>query len=602
MLKKLSGISLSVLLAGSLGFSSASSGGQEAPQSSLQPDMPSAVPLAPEMQQFAKEKGINPAEHDPANKLKNHGTKFQQPGQEGVTYNPTAEEIPMLVLMVEFPDTAKGAPEKRVPAKYFQNLIFGDHYNPYELEIFQQYAEYNGVKAPTDRTMQNAYQESSYGKVELVTYDNLTDVGWVTLPKGASYYLDQTGFKNGNENGYARVGEMITAALKAADDKIDFSKYAVDGQVPNIFVVHEGSGAEWSLDPQQIWSHKWGMLSALYYGDWYETGFYAPDTNEDGSVSSEEMNVWQQNFTEEHTFDGVLVNQYTIEPEIGGNVAGYNADTGTYDESNVTGPYPASVGVFAHEFGHALGLPDFYDTDYSSEGIGNFSLMAGGSWMSYPHGDAYSGNSPTHFDPFSKMFLGWVDPMEVTPADGVQTITLQPVNEEPDIVKMAVPGSNGTEYFLFENAQQQGFNKGLSQMGEDADGVVAWHVDENIISLYQTEGARPNNVENWKNKRFQYNQKQVTSSGTEVTHYGLSVLQADGEYDLEHAVNRGDAADFIKPGDRLTPNSGRVHTGSYYFWRENNPVPANSGIQVTDITKNEDGSITAKFFYEFGSE
>lgn len=609
MLKKWTILSLAVLLLGGFSFSGAAAppakNATKTSQTSpdLKPSLPEAVQITPEMRSFAKKHGIDPKKHDPAYQLKmNRGKKFAPPGDDRVTYQPTKSKIPMLVIMVEFPDTALGAPEKRVPAKYFQNLIFGETYNPYELELFDQYATYHGVKAPTDRTMQNAYAESSYGKVELITYDDLTDVGWVTLPKGASYYLDQTGFKYGNEHGYARIGEMLTAALKIADEKIDFSKYAVDGKVPNVFFIHEGSGAEWSLDPRQIWSHKWGLLSALYFGDWYETGYYAPDTNEDGTVSAEEWSLWYENFLQNHTFDGVLVNHYTIEPEIGGNVAGYNAATGEYDESYVTGPYPATVGVFAHEFGHALGLPDFYDTDYSSEGVGNFSLMAGGSWMAYPAATPYLGNSPTHFDPFSKIFLGWVDPIEVTPEDGKRTITLQPVNEQPDIVKMVVPGSNGTEYFLFENVQQEGFNKGLGRMGEDAHGLVAWHVDENIIRLYQEGKARANNVENWMNKRFQYNQKVVLPDGTEITHYGLSVLQADGDYDLEHGVNRGDAADFFKTGDEITPNSKNVHTGSYYFWRENAPVPAYTGIHVTNITKNKDGSITATFFYEFPSD
>lgn len=81
---------------------------------------------------------------------------------------------------------------------------------------------------------------------------------------------------------------------------------------------------------------------------------------------------------------------------------------------------------------------------------------------------------------------------------------------------MEVPGSNGTEYFLFENVQQSGFNQGLIRQGEDSHGLVAWHVDENIINLYQTAGFRPNNVANWMNKRFQYNQSQTASNGTKL--------------------------------------------------------------------------------------
>jgi hypothetical protein len=245
-------------------------------------------------------------------------------------------------------------------------------------------------------------------------------------------------------------------------------------------------------------------------------------------------------------------------------------------------------------------LPDFYDTLYTSEGVGNYSMMAGGSWMRYPNANAYSGNSPVHFDPFSKMFLGWASPIEVKPESGKQAITLPAINKangENGIVKMEVPGSNGTEYFLFENVQQDGFNKGLVRQGADANGLLAWHVDENVINLYQTAGFRPNNVENWMNKRYQYNQFQVASNGEKVTHYGLSLIQADGEYDLEKNVNRGDAGDFFKAGSKITPVSGNVHSGSYYFWKGETDTPADSGIHVTDIVENKDGSITANFFY-----
>ena len=455
----------------------------------------------------------------------------------------------------------------QVPAKYYEDLIFGSEYNPYELE---QFAQYDGPDVPKDRTMQNAYKESSYGSVNLVRKEN-TEFVWVEMPKGASYYLDQEGtyaesgkYVLGNENGDAHTGEFIRDLLKAADEQVDFSQYAEDGEVPNIFVVHEGTGAEFSRDPAQFWSHKWSLLSALYYGKYYETGKTTPQY--EGMSQSEWID---KTIKEDMTYDGVVVNNYNIQPGIGGNVAGFDAATSTYKEEKKTGPFPAQTGVYAHEFGHALGLPDFYDTVYSSEGVGNYSMMAGGSWMRYPDAPVYGGNSPTHFDPFSKIFLGWVNPIEVKPGE-VKEITLPAINKanaDNGIVKMEVPGSNGTEYFLFENVQQDGFNQGLIRQGANSKGLLAWHVDENIINLYQTAGFRPNNVENWMNKRFQFNQSQTASNGTEVTHYGLSVLQADGLYELEKNINRGNAGDFFKTGSKITPVSGNVHTGSYYFWK-----------------------------------
>ncbi|MDC3415834.1 M6 family metalloprotease domain-containing protein [Aquibacillus salsiterrae] len=603
MYKKLTAVALSLALIGSLGVANGWST-TKAEDTDRNITRANYVGAAPELAELAKELGKDLSKSDPAAKLENKGTKFEQAGESRVATQEATGDVPVLVVLAKFKDgdAPIGDPEGVVPANYFEDLIFGTEYNPYELEQFAQYKEFDGVKAPTDSTMQNIYKESSYGKVNLVRKED-TDYAWVELPKGASYYLDQDGtyaengtYVNGNENGDAHMGELVRDALKAADDQVDFSKYAVDGEVPNVFIIHEGTGAEFSRDPAQIWSHKWNLLSALYYGKYYETGETAP------VAEGVPVNEWiNETIAEDMTYDGVIVDNYNIQPEIGGNVAGFDLATGEYKEEKVTGPYPAQAGVYAHEFGHSLGLPDFYDTLYSSEGVGNYSMMAGGSWMSFPDANAYGGNSPTHFDPFSKTFLGWVNPIEVTPEDGVQELTLPSIdqaNADNGIVKMEVPGSNGTEYFLFENAQQSGFNKGFSNQGEDSHGLLVWHVDENILNLYQTAGFRPNNVENWMNKRFQSNQSEVASDGTVVTHYGLSVVQADGNYDLEKYVNRGDAGDFFQTGDEITPNSSNVHTGSYYFWQENSAVPASSGINVTDIVENEDGSITAKFFYQ----
>lgn len=605
MLKVLSTSALSLALAGSAVFAGVSSTDSAVkPQSKYELSLAHHVGAAPELVDRAKELGIDISKADPAEKIAKTGAKFQQPGDNHVAYNEATGDVPVLVLLAKYPDGDEpvGDMPGQVPAKYYEDLIFGTEYNPYELEQFEQY---DGADVPKNRTMQNAYTESSYGKVNLVRKEN-TDFAWVEMPKGASYYLDQEGtyaeggvYKLGNVNGDAHTGEFIRDLLKAADAQVDFSQYAENGEVPNIFVIHEGTGAEFSRDPAQFWSHKWSLLSALYYGKYYETG--QPADVDAGMSQGEWIN---KTVAEDMTYDGVVVNNYNIQPGIGGNVSGFDTATNSYKEELKTGPFPAQTGVYAHEFGHALGLPDFYDTVYSSEGVGNYSMMAGGSWMRYPNKSAYSGNSPTHFDPFSKIFLGWAEPIEVTPESGVKEIILPAANAakaDNGIVKMEVPGSNGTEYFLFENMQQEGFNKGMVRQGEDAHGLVAWHVDENVINLYQTAGFRPNNVENWMNKRFQFNQSQTASNGEVVTHYGLSVLQADGKYDLERNLNRGDAADFFKTGSKLTPVSGKVHTGSYYFWKGYGATPADSGIHVTDIKENEDGSISAKFFYNFDS-
>jgi immune inhibitor A len=67
------------------------------------------------------------------------------------------------------------------------------------------------------------------------------------------------------------------------------------------------------------------------------------------------------------------------------------------------------LGPLRHPF-LVLGLPDQYDYGYESEGTGNFSLMAGGSWNRFPNKGIFSGNSPAELDAWSKYRLGFVTP------------------------------------------------------------------------------------------------------------------------------------------------------------------------------------------------
>lgn len=79
-------------------------------------------------------------------------------------------------------------------------------------------------------------------------------------------------------------------------------------------------------------------------------------------------------------------------------------------------PEDGAVGVFAHEYGHDLGLPDEYDTDYTGDGepIQAWSVMSGGSWAGN-----IAGTTPTSFSPQNKEFFqktiggNWANIVEV---------------------------------------------------------------------------------------------------------------------------------------------------------------------------------------------
>ncbi|MDQ4141263.1 MAG: M6 family metalloprotease domain-containing protein [Bacteroidota bacterium] len=154
-------------------------------------------------------------------------------------------------------------------------------------------------------------------------------VGWYTAAYNYSYY--------GRENGDRRATDLVREAVDAAEAAgVDFSAYDndKDGNVDGIMVAHAGPGAEEGSQLQYIWSHRWEL-----------------------SVGNNHVK-----------YDGVWIDDYIINPE-----------KRIYTNDIV------GRGIFCHEFGHLLGLPDLYDIDGSSEGLGEWSLMAGAGWLGNEH-------------------------------------------------------------------------------------------------------------------------------------------------------------------------------------------------------------------------
>lgn len=531
-----------------------------------------------------------------------NGKAYMKPQESGSLNYKNVDELQTkgIAIVVDFPvesdkiSDVPGVDYEKLPISLFDDLINGDEYDPYQLPMFAELAEFNGQKASTNRTMKNFYQEASYGQFSM----DIDVAGWYELPHSYEYYMGQN---NGyyNENGDAHIGELVKDALLLASEDIDFSDYAVpanpgdfwlhgnqtsfeiDGQVidkivPNLLIIHRGTGAEFSMDPSLIWSHKWDITSASYYGEYYKTGT-PPD----------------ESTLEHFVVDGVALDTYNIVPEVGQDLTGYlkiaypNLVPEGYEGRDPSPPY---VGVFAHEFGHVLGLPDLYDYGYDSEGVGMFSLMAGGSYGRDLPDRYYSGNTPVHPDAWSKTYLGFADPIEVTKN---QTITLRPSVKEPDIYKVDVPGSFGREYFLLENRQQTGFDSGLSYNvdGEDLHGLVIYHVVEDILARNM---SRPNEAQNWDNNHLglaNFIDKGPYQTGEH--HYAVSVVQADGMYDLEKYNSDGDAGDVF-PGkygvtSLLDKANLNLNTTSLHKWSKGN---TETGIVIENIVENEDGTIT----------
>lgn len=108
-------------------------------------------------------------------------------------------------------------------------------------------------------------------------------------------------------------------------------------------------------------------------------------------------------------------------------------------QNYIVQPENSGVGVFAHEYGHDLGLPDLYDTSNAGNSdIDFWDLMSSGS-----HSGPIFQSMPTHMGIWDKWVLGWVDPLEINPGDGTKTIKVgqasRPANGTEDGVKINLP-------------------------------------------------------------------------------------------------------------------------------------------------------------------
>jgi M6 family metalloprotease-like protein len=145
------------------------------------------------------------------------------------------------------------------------------------------------------------------------------------------------------------------------------------------------------------------------------------------------------------------------------------------------GDHRGTIGVTCHEMGHDLGLPDLYDTDESSAGIGGHGLMGYGGW-GQASGDSNPGETPSHPCGWSKIQAGLVTPDTVT-SNGFRTLYASD-SLDYNVLKILTPDAN--QYFLVENRQLSGYDAGLwawfdtTSGGSSAGGLAIWHIDESI--------------------------------------------------------------------------------------------------------------------------
>ena len=209
----------------------------------------------------------------------------------------------------------------------------------------------------------------------------------------------------------------IYDALVKTQGEMDFTGMDVDGDgyIDSMTIIHSGYGAEQQMEghDDMIWSHRSNLPVSLRLTD----------------------------------KNGVTLKVFT-----------YNANPALNYNNDIV-----RLGLVVHELGHQLGLPDLYDYDDSSLGVGIFSVM-GNAWGSS------NGLIPGHFDAQSRIELGWVKPIVFQretvpnaklPIGGV--FKLQ--GELPD-----------NEYYLVEHRR----HNRMSNMYFGENYILIWHVDLNV--------------------------------------------------------------------------------------------------------------------------
>ena len=344
--------------------------------------------------------------------------------------------------------------------------------------------------------------------------------GIYTLSQNRQYY-------GGNSGGYDQnLGAMVAEACQlAAADGVSFKPYDTnsDDYCDVVIVIYAGVGEAQasSSHPESIWPCNWDLSSASYYG-MGGNGAFRPNTGDP------------------------LVNNFAVFNELHGS-----DDNGTTIDG---------IGTFVHEFGHCLGLPDFYDTGNGGHyGLGDWDIMCLGCYNN-------DGFTPPGYSAYEKVFMGWVDYITARPGTYYTLPVWNQKNAATDKAVCITSDLNENEYFVLEYRKKQGWDRYAP-----GEGIMITHVTYDADRWW-------NNTPN--NQDIQL----------------MTLMNADNSWnyytentDLWPQGNKREFTDNSSPAAKLNMTSTGTISGNAGYL----------GKPVTEMVINNDG--TASFWYMKGA-
>ena len=399
--------------------------------------------------------------------------------------------------------TYKGVKKGLVVLVDFKNKKFADGH---DLEYYKNVI--NG-KDFTDEeegyvgSVRDYFLAQSNGQFEL----DFDVVGPVTMSKNSGYY--------GNDGAYQKdekVYEMIKEACDGIQDKVNLKDYDWDGdgEADQVFFLYAGLGQASGGSPGTIWPHE----SELRY---WPCGVLSYPTGK--------------------------INTYACANEL-------------QPETQGSSRYiSAGIGTICHEFSHCLGFADMYDTTGGGGyGMSVFDVMDQGS---------YNGNGfvPCNYTAFERIYAGWVEAIELESPATVKDMKSVSDYGRPFIMYNY---KNTNEYFLLENRQNTGWDKGLY----GSNGLLIVHVN-------YVPSRWANNSVNASNEKIQC----------------CSVVNADGSRENTQYSLQGDLYPYEVKGVTMNDEFTDESEPAAKLYTKNSDNSYALGIPITQIKRSK-GSVS----------